>query len=79
MKAYRVTTDEPQGVCIGFKPALTECDEFDLLCDNGGDFVHIGDGTLRINRLPEGAEPDLMIWRTPDEFDEWAEEMGFSG
>lgn len=96
MKAYRVTTDEPQGICIGFKPGLTECDEFELVeYDYPAEtelyvFISLDGKRLALTvddnyghrkenhpDWPEHSEPDLMVWHTPDEFDAWAEEVGF--
>ena len=75
LRVYRVITDEPQGVCIGFEPELVKYDTFCLDEDNGGDFVHIlYNGTILINKLPEDAEPDLIVWRTQEEFLSWMEE-----
>ena len=75
LPVYRVTKDEPIGICIGFRPDLVKCDAFYLDEDNGGEFVHITNGCLvHVDRIPEGAEPDLLIWRTFDEFNVWAKE-----
>lgn len=94
MKAYRVTTDEPQGICVGFKPALTDCEEFELVeydypaeselyvfisLDTKDLAITVDDNfNRRKGHWPDWSEPqDLMIWHTPDEFDAWAEEVGF--
>lgn len=71
LKIYRVILDEPVGVCVGFEPKGFEF-EYDLFYlneDNGGDFVHIENGKITINKIPQGAEPDLLIWRTHEEFE----------
>jgi len=79
--AYRVITDEPVGITIGFEPKGFEYDEFQIQSDDGGDNVYIQeDGeTLIISKDPnlngEFPEPDLLIWRTPDEFKSWIAEM----
>ena len=83
VKAFRVVTDEPQGVCVGFKPAGPESDRFIVEDDDGGRYVFINDDGIRMmirkrrqNKSPEEGwpewpEPDLMVWRTRADFLAW--------
>lgn len=78
VRGHRVITDEPQGICIGFRPAGVEYDSFDVY-DNGGrnafyqrDYIVVTD----LEEVGGEAPADLMVWRTPDEFNTWREEMG---
>ncbi|MFA5202935.1 MAG: hypothetical protein WC708_00780 [Lentisphaeria bacterium] len=81
-KAYRIITDEPVAVTVGFVPEGTEFDEYDLISDDGGEFVFIDDENNmsiskdghNINQDPEWPEPDLLIFRSKEEFDEWMTE-----
>jgi hypothetical protein len=71
---FRLVNNEVQGICIGFEPETDS--DWEVYCldeDNGGQYVHILDnGLLSINKIFEGAEPDLLIWRTHEEFERWA-------
>ena len=77
---YRVVTDEPQGVTIGFEPPKgVDYDVFEIVSDDGGDNVFVtGDGNMIISSEQEMGgqypEPDLMVWRSPEEFNEWYRE-----
>lgn len=98
MKAYRVITDEPQGICVGFKPNLfaeisenqVKFDEFELVeydypCESEL-YVFINKDSTKLaittdddygyesTDWPNSFEPDLMIWHTPDEFNEWVKD-----
>lgn len=77
--AYRVVTDEPVGVAIGFEPAGFGYDKFVLKSDDGGENVYIDSGEITIskdsNLGEQYPEPDLLIWRSPEEFEEWKSEM----
>jgi hypothetical protein len=76
-KAYRVITDEPQGICIGFIPDGVESDEYDLVSDDGGQYVRIDGHNLSIiSDQGQATEPELMIWRTPEQFNLWMQEIG---
>jgi hypothetical protein len=90
MKAYRVITDEPQGICIGFKPEfIHHYDEFELVeYDYPAEselyvFINLDSTKMAITTdnkyghkvdWVEYFEPDLMIWHRPDEFSAWAKE-----
>lgn len=82
MKAYRVITDEPMGICVGFKPEKWVTDEFDVVSDDGGSNVFITGGLITISSKSTlhwrdfYQEPDLVVWRTPEQFAQWEEEMG---
>lgn len=45
--AYRIITDEPQGICVGFKPKHRHLDEENLdrikIVDAGGGYVFCDD------------------------------------
>jgi len=79
--AYRVITDEPVGITIGFEPKGFEYDEFRIQSDDGGDNVYIQeDGETLIiskdlNLNGEFPEPDLLVWRTPDKFEAWKADL----
>lgn len=83
-KAFRVVLDEPVGICVGFKPKQTDLnmDEYELLSDDKGSNVFILDGKIVVSKSgdlhnyeqTQYPEPDLLIWRTPDEFNEWYDE-----
>ena len=83
MKAYRTVRDEPIGVAIGFKPEGEVADEYELAHDSGGEFVFIdgdqisiwGARSFQTYRGRHTAEPDLLIWRSPEEFAVWKREM----
>lgn len=96
-KIYRVITDSPMGVAVGFKPSdeslgkmNAEVDsEWDLVSDDGSDDGHVlftGDkhGSVMIREqyptqeelnagiIPLG--PDLHIFRSQQEFDDYVSE-----
>lgn len=80
-KAYRIITDEPVAIAVGFIPKGTEFEEYDLISDDGGEFVFIeGKNILiskdehRVGQKSEWPEPDLLIFRSKDEFNEWMTE-----
>ena len=88
MKAYRVVTGEPDGITIGFDPAmgwpsndhLATSDEYELTADDGGDNVFItSETTIVVSKaLKHGElwpEPDLHVWRTPEAFKRWVHEI----
>ncbi len=72
MKAYRVVTDEPIGVAVGFKPSDellaeigAEIDELDVVKDDGSNGIpwHVGEGTeieIRDVELEDGMKQGLM-------------------
>jgi hypothetical protein len=78
-KAYRVTTDEPQGLCVGFRPSDelleqlgAEVDEWDVGEDDGSDgatpYVDGATGSLIIVDLDVdrwAADPALMERMSP--------------
>jgi hypothetical protein len=87
-KAYRIITDEPQGVCIGFCPMGEgfEVEELRLLSDSGGVYVFIdGDSCFIadqscVHHVLDGyqvcvySEPRFPIWRSETEFNKWRNE-----
>lgn len=87
-KAYRIITDEPVGLAVGFVPEGFEHEEMDLGSDDGGSYVYIesspGGGMRAViskdphrpGSDPEWPEPDLLVFRSPSELAEWAEEYG---
>ena len=101
---YRVITDEPQGVCVGFEPSQElldkingVTDEFNLIADDGsesnfenmtgivyfpgsdsGNDVAIRHDFMTQEELDKGMSPlgpDMMIWRTPEDFAQWCYEV----
>lgn len=79
MKAYRVVRDVPIGVAVGFKPEGEWTDEYELVSDSGGEFVFIYGSRMGIKDSSAiQAEPDLHVWRSPEEFAEWKQDMGGS-
>ncbi len=75
-KVYRIVTDEPIGITVGFLPKGADSDSFELIHDDGGEFVKISkDGLSIVSDVNLATEPDLMIWRNIKEYNEWLEEM----
>lgn len=74
---YRIITDEPQGFTVGFMPP-PEMEFDEMPCkDTGGDAVYIFDSGVFIQEMHEELngqwpEPDQYVWRTPEEYNEWA-------
>ncbi len=79
-EAYRVITDEPQGLCVGFCPTGEgfETEELHLMSDDGGDHVFVDGHQCFIASqdcvLGRYDEPDMLIWRSEAEFNEWRTE-----
>jgi len=76
-RGYRVVTDVPQGICVGFQPEGYECDSWDLE-DRGGYNAFYMDHHIIISDedMISGQAPvDLMVWRSGLEFDIWQREM----
>jgi hypothetical protein len=84
-RGYRVVTDVPQGICVGFEPEGYECDSWDL-DDRGGRNVFYMDTYIIISdkETLEGEKgandfvswpADLMVWRSGLEFEKWEREM----
>jgi hypothetical protein len=77
IKGYRVITDEPQGICLGFKPKGWTYDVFDVH-DSGGYNAFYQQNHIIVSDVEElgGEAPaDLMVFRTKEEFKIWEEEM----
>lgn len=83
-KAYRIVTDEPLGIAVGFVPEGAEYyDEFDVTSDDGGGFVFISPDATSLfiskerhhpGQNPEWPEPDLLVFRSPDDWESWKAE-----
>jgi hypothetical protein len=77
IKGYRVITDVPQGICLGFMPEGFVFDVFDVH-DNGGYNAFYQQDHIIVSYVEElgGEAPaDMMVWRTYEEFKIWKEEM----
>ena len=77
IKSYRVITDVPQGICLGFEPKGWVSDVF-YVHDNGGHNAFYQQDHIVVSYVEElgGEAPaDLMVWRTQEEFTIWEEEM----
>lgn len=77
---YVVILDEPQGLCVNFKPKgdEIEVDKYTIVSDDGGEFYKYLDGAkiAIVREWDDDCEPqDNYIWRSEAEFNEWLEEM----
>lgn len=78
IKGYRITTDVPQAICLGFKPKGFEYDEWDVHDKGGYNAFYQHDCYIIVTEEEEvgGEAPaDMMVFRTKKEFKSWKEEM----
>ena len=76
-KGYRIITDVPQAICLGFKPEPFVYDEFDVHDNGGYNAFYQQDHIIVTDEEEVGGEApaDLMVLRNKKEFKIWKEEM----